>query len=211
MEYRTAASAQLKQWTAHAEVRVRVGLDVFPSFLQDGRYKTQFESQTSRGVLHPSRRALVEHTVLGVPVAARPSDRPIYGYLQGTDELGLIRQYGDVALRLRADVRARTTFTFGDTLDASTALSPTPPFAPSPLLRPDVLSLDSTRDVLASPLAHQAVDPRYGYIEAQIHGGLRPSDVYEAVFTLNIDPDRPMQEAMLRLGLLWRRVSGDLP
>jgi hypothetical protein len=154
---------------------------------------------------------LVEHTVLGIPVGARPGDRPIYGYLEGSDELGLIRQYGDVVLRLRSDVRARTTFTFGDTLDAATALSPSPPFAPSPLLRPHVLSLDSTRDVLASPLAHRAVDARYGYIEAQIHGGVRLSDVYEVVFTLNIDPGRSIKEAMVGLGLHRRTVPGDLP
>ena len=78
---------------------------------------------------------------------------------------------------LHRSVRWRTTFTFGDSLDATVATTKEPLFAPAPLARPSTLALDPRIDVLTAATPSSAVDPAHGYIEAQIHGALTPNDV----------------------------------
>jgi hypothetical protein len=122
-----------------------------------------------------------------------------------------VRQYGSVVLRLRPYVRARATFTFGDSLDQASTLSAEPPFAPAPLAQPRMVALNSEIDCLTAAKPADAVDSRYRYIEAQIHGGIRPIDVQEVVFTLGTSASAPILAALSRMGLPFNVVPGDEP
>lgn len=107
-----------------SDVWVRVTEDaVYDLADGDRRLKNQHEVGSSQGFFGPNFRRAAEQTLFGVDPSEPETAAPIYGYLtseedghSGNDSLA---QYGDIALRLRPEVRDRTTFTLGDSLDAS--------------------------------------------------------------------------------------------
>src|SRR6185312_14719081 len=94
-EYAASVENWLRARVAAAEVRLRIREPHVLAFLRDGRFLTQFAVPHSGGAYRPSLRMVVEHTVLGVPPGCRPHDRPVYGYLSGSDEAGMLGQYGE--------------------------------------------------------------------------------------------------------------------
>jgi len=147
----------------------------------DGGYRTQFETGSSAGGLDSAlggARTGWEHEMFGgVYDGAAPAVRPRYGVL---DLLpypdGGAPRFGSTHLRLRRDVLARCTFSWGDSVTRPTAVGTWARLGPV---------LEAASDADAPELAGR---PRTGaarldgYVEAQIHGGLRMSDV-EAVVT----------------------------
>lgn len=205
-EYDAVMLGKIRDWVREAEVRVRIPRDVLPRLLRDGRLKNQFETGASQGALNPPLRAFVEERLFAIPTHARPSVRPVYGYLEGSSEVA-VRQYG-VVLRLSSRVRRRTTFTLGDTLN-DTARAATATLAPVPLCRPTADAALADIDLIATESLATAT-PR-GYAEAQIHLGVRLADIAEVVFTAGAHPSRAAQVAMARARLAWRTVTGDEP
>jgi hypothetical protein len=194
--YLSEANIRLWGWLSTAEVRIRIDPRALAGFLRLGRYQTQFVTFASGGVMHIGRRMTVERMVLGVPGSCRPVDRPIYGYVSGSDEDGQILQYGPIVLRLRDHVSYRTTFTCCDSLDEAVNHLAYPGFVPMPMRRPDPLALSSRIDVLAARDFAEASPLPYRYIEAQIHGGVFAApDVAEAVFTGGTGPDTGIERA----------------
>lgn len=207
--YINDAVHRVRNWAATARVRIRMDYGILESFLQEGRYKNQFDTGTSNGVVAPGPRMLIEHTALGIPPSARARHRPVYGYCTGSRELSpQVLQYGDVVLELRPEINHRTTFTFGDSLDMSLA-SAQPPFCPRPLSRPSTLALDGGFDLRATTELWEATC--YGYIEAQVFGLVGTRDVATVIFTLDLRPTKPMKQMMGQLGINWRTVPGDEP
>jgi len=89
--------------------------------LASGRFKTQFETKTSRGMLDPGRRATYEVTGLGMHPSMDKRFRPIYGHIRAADADGRISapsdfQYGDIFFEMKPEVKDRATFTGGDSL-----------------------------------------------------------------------------------------------
>jgi hypothetical protein len=210
--YRRAIEGSLRSYLLHADVRVRVTLDVLRSFLQSGRYWNLFQAGTSTGAFVPGRRMMVEAMVFGIPSDARAADRPIYGYLEGSIESApTLTQYGKIVLRMSKAVRRRSTFTFGDSLDDTAITSVHPPYAPAPVVRPAIYASHSMRDIYGTSALAECLDPRYMYAEAQIFGGITPRDVEEVVFLQGIQPDRPLVDDLNRWGVLWRTVAGSDP
>ena len=115
--YREAIGHQLMAFLANTEVRLRVSYHDAHTVLAEGYVRNQFETGHSGGALNPSGRLLIEQALSGVALDAPGPHRPRYGYLAGSDETYLLPQYGDVVLRLLPELRHRTTFVFGDTLD----------------------------------------------------------------------------------------------
>jgi hypothetical protein len=97
-EYRSAALRRIRGWLNVADVRVRMDAALVERFVHDGRYRSQFEVGMSGGLLHPALRIILEQSVLGIPAGARKRDRPVYGYIGGTNEDGRVQQYGDVVV-----------------------------------------------------------------------------------------------------------------
>jgi hypothetical protein len=207
--YRQAVTQALDAFTAQTEVRVRLPYTVLYQVLVHGVVRNQFQTATSSGALNTSGRLLVEQSLMGLPLSTPDRHRPIYGYLKGSDERRALPQYGDVVLRLEPWLRHRTSFVFGDSLD-HTIGQRMPMFAPSLVARPKITSLDPRFDILSCAPA-DATDPRYGYIEAQIHGGLSLSDAREIVFTIGQHPDQAMVDYMQARRIQWRMVHGDDP
>jgi hypothetical protein len=144
--------AKVEAVVGDSELWVRRSSEGFSKLLDDGRFKTQYESNRTSGYYEPGFRQSVEEHVFGYE---RPKDyavttgdtrtvrrrdrtyeaelshltpeqeaqRPIYGYLatkadvDGAGPEAQLDQYGPVAIRLKPDVRSRTTFLGDDSLD----------------------------------------------------------------------------------------------
>lgn len=95
----------------------------FPSGLADQllesrRFKTQFETGSSGGILDTDERSLGEYLGLGLPRNLDPSLRPVYGYVKSYrgQERGVGRTFGDLTFVLKDEVRQRAGYTAGDSL-----------------------------------------------------------------------------------------------
>jgi hypothetical protein len=204
----------LDLWLSHAcfgkQIRIRMKPQQFEDFVRDGRYKTQFEVSNSGGLFNRGVRTLLEHTVLGIPPDARPEDRPVYGYLEGSNEAGLVQQYGPFVLVLRGSVRHRATVTVGDSLDlVSAPFLNDPSFIPSPLDAPAITAVplrtgtphgSAPLDPLGWSLGQASV---HGYAEVQIYGGLALSDVEQVVGTLGHQPSPQGVAKLNATGINW--------
>jgi hypothetical protein len=155
-----------------ADIAVAFPKDLLEKLLEDGRFKTQFETKTSRGALHPEGRITGDIAQFGYHPDTAPEMRPVYGYLTsgGTIDrnmFGSIKQYGELQFILKRDSHSRSTYTTHDSL--SSGLTPAPMGVPS-------------KD--ASGKVGETM-----YAEAQIHGGLSLSDVDYVVVNVG-EPDQ---------------------
>lgn len=178
-EYKDKLDFMVADAVADAPVAIRVDSKALAHVLEDGRFKTQFETKTSGGSLAPSTRANAEQIMFGYPKNLPVEKRPVYGYLEGsTPEGGWVDQYGDTTVRLKDDVRDRTTFTLNDSLGPALDHH----LLPTPLTDPNSNSI--TMDIYKSdPLKQGATleDISSFYAEAQIHGGVTVNDIEEVV------------------------------
>ncbi|MEC4806217.1 MAG: hypothetical protein SAJ72_18335, partial [Jaaginema sp. PMC 1080.18] len=85
-------------------------------------------------------RERVEEKVMGIPLDAKPDDRPIYGYYGGRDLDGsthkdVAKTYGSIAVKLKPETKKRSTITGSDSFKsgvASEAINPDGGDAPPP-------------------------------------------------------------------------------
>lgn len=201
-EYEAQVNTHLARLMKDLRPWLRIRSDRLEQVLQDGRFKNRFETNTSGGTLNIQARIRTEAAHFGLPENAAATERPIYGFLHlggrratGPEALSST-QYGEVAVRLKPEVMARTTFTGGDSMDETLAgFSPT--LAAMPANSPKWEAMSSElRDLLKYPSAPtllRNVDARVGFLEAQYHDGLTLSDIAEVIFD-----ERP-SPALIRL------------
>ena len=161
-----------------ARIAVAVDSSLLDKILESGRFKSQFETKTSKGTLSFKHRSENDTAQLGYHPSVDPEKRPIYGYVTtgGTiddEKLTSVRQYGEVQLVMRKEVEARSTYTTEDSLND-------PTMTPAPF---------------GVPSARTGVQPasEYSYAEAQMHGGVSIEDVEFAVVYVS---DRPFKNAV---------------
>ena len=115
----------LNQLVENNEFRVRFSADdssVLESILNDGRLKTQFETNTSGGALNTDVREKASYNLFNTPSNTTAREYEKYGYLGSKDvskDLAspFLYPYGDGVITLRkSEVVDRTTITFGDSL-----------------------------------------------------------------------------------------------
>ena len=155
-----------------ADIAIAFPKDLLEKLIADGRFKTQFETRTSRGALHPEGRISGDVAQFGYHPDTAPDKRPVYGYLTSGGSinkrnLGSIKQYGELQFVLKRDSHSRSTYTTHDSL--SSGLTPSPMGIPS-------------KD--ASGKVGETM-----YSEAQIHGGVSLSDVDYVVINVG-EPDQ---------------------
>jgi hypothetical protein len=174
--------------------RVRVSDESLIKILKDERFKTVHEVHSSRADLvmaqseYAGTRKRYEDDLMGVPPTVTKIDRPVYGYIKDSDgPLSVFDQgYGDFDVVLKDSVRGRMTVTAGDSLDAKAL----------PVWHDDVVSGNVTPNRLflaggnaipnemarvASGQSQPRTNAEYAsapqYWEAQIHGGVKLSDI----------------------------------
>jgi len=164
-------------------VCVAAPMDASIGALEDGRFKSQFETGSSRGYLDEQVRSVQETAMFDTHPSMAVDRRPIYGFvsLNADHTTAGVGQYGEVRFVLKPHARERTTMTVGDSL--STRATPVP-----------------MNGTITARQAHDACAIRYGtmhnaevvqsfptitsfhsreYFEAQIHHGVSMADVAE--------------------------------
>lgn len=184
--------------------------------LDEGRFKSQFETNISSGVLAPEFRRKVESKVLGVADDIPVEQRPIYGFMS-TDPFrersALNYGGGDgsvpykVVVKFKKDVSKRTTYTIGDSLDSSGLYDKqTPSLRAAPVGTPRWYTAESrvANAVIENEIDFDDIDKRINkyisYIEVQIHGGVTVDDIAEVLI-----PKR-MRQSMLG-SMLTRKLN----
>ena len=157
--------------------------------LEDGRWKSQFETGTSEGSLDQEYRMHAEHKMFGyqLDVDGNREQRPIYGYFSDNKN-GVINydgseispnhvaSYGTVNFRLRREnALQKATITFDDSLSNNQRVPPTP--AAKPHFSSCQISSYDIEKFLAD--SSEASKPDWGsyYTEVQYHGQLTMDDV----------------------------------
>lgn len=175
---------------------------------------------------YQAARNRVEAKTLGYDEkGTKPEDRPIYGYIAGKDLNGdshadVSQAYGSIAVKLKGDVKDRTTFTAADSFKSGIASPikhngpPPPPNAASiaattrhgydvdklPKHYPSYYNDKSINDSQLHGAARaKTIDDLVDvgattgnrYIEAQVHGKVTPKDIAEIHFSPKGVGDRP--------------------
>lgn len=145
---------------------IRTSPYILRSILEDGRFKTRFEGYSSLASFDDlEKRAETEAKFYGYALDLEASKRPIFGYLCGqengaaTHKHLILDEYGSAAIRLKDEIKARTTFSVGDSLFSEIA--------------PQSFSVEALPENL---------DEIVPYVEAQYHGGVTVADIAEVVF-----------------------------
>lgn len=198
---RGGADRKLKDFLEGSEVVMAFHGDGFSKFVQQGVAKNGFEAGTGGlkkgkaggGSYYLDERRKGEKYVLGIPKEAAPQERPVYAALEHPDRSrslqggnGLMAQYGGIQVVLNSSVKDRSTFTIGDSLDHSNShgIMASPVRDPAnPVSYGKKAKVEYGDNPDSKSITIQASDERYPatppYVEAQIHGGLRASDIKE--------------------------------
>lgn len=149
--------------------------------IEDGRFKTQFETGQSGGAVAPVTRAEAEEMGIGIPSRIDPKLRPVYGFMNiGENAHKSVSGYGDITFVLRPEVRDRTTVTVGDSLMNFVQGR----VAGAPLNDPNRATWDGYIDSLYEYATTGNVDnllKRVRYVETQIQGGVSLADVSHVI------------------------------
>jgi hypothetical protein len=166
---------------AATNINVQLSDSSFKMIVRDGRWKTVHEVRR-RGVgggrgSYYTHRIDYERGVMGVPENVPLEEHPVYGYFSdNAGGMNTPRHYGNIDVVLRPEVKGRTTITAGDTLDEG--LTPVPVLDALTRARtPEQLYHSSGGGLMynaqnATPLVRGP-----NYWEAQIHGGVKLTDV----------------------------------
>jgi hypothetical protein len=137
---------------------------------RDGRMKNVHETR-SKDDRYLDQRSDYEREVMGVDPSTPDEYKPIYGYV---GDIETADAYGPVAVKLKTQVRQRTTATVGDSLNA---LSQPYGVDKLPDLSHDQLMGNIYGGVnVQNHLPHGSI---FDYMEAQIHGGVSLDDIDE--------------------------------
>lgn len=226
------AENNVKRVLDDAEVFVRMGSTATLEKVLGDRFRTSAELGVTDHQIpnlkdknYQDARNRVEAKVLGYDKSTNPEDRPIYGYLGSKDLNGqshsdVSQAYGTIALKLKSEVKDRTTFTGCDSFKSGIASqvkndgTPPPPNAASlvsstrhgydktnlPNHYPSYFS-DTSGDgsQLRAAAKARSIDDLTpamaptgnAYMEAQIHGKVTPKDIAEIHFSPKGVGDRP--------------------
>ena len=162
---------------------IRVPENVLGLILESGRFKSQFETKTSKGALDTRLRRRIEDDLVGVPRKVKDQDRPIYGFADNLDGGSWSGSwYGGIKMRIKPEAyREKATVTYRDSLDYENI--------PFPIARADTdfflasgLPINKVLDVIEAK--KQGKDVRMekivgdsNYMEIQYHGGVTMGDV----------------------------------
>ncbi len=185
---------------------------------EDGRFKSQFETNHSDGCLNQSYRAQAEvlmfafngrkgvdyssgHRGEGIPdevVDENKENRPIYGYFSN-NEYGVINYDGEIPPPNSVDAYGKITVKIKreralqkTTIAFQDSLSPKDEWPPTPASKPHFTSFRISgyvENILASLEKSSKVTWGASYTEAQFHGQLKFEDIEAIYISKNNDLD----------------------
>ena len=173
------------------EYSMRVWNDVLEKILQDGRFKNQFETNTSGGLLDKEMRIKATKQLFGESAIKDAKDFEKYGYL-GTkgfiNDASTADQYGDCIVHFKKDMlKNRVTYTIDDSLDFAYDEKIIAGNADNP--RANGIYIDGLRESFELLSSNNLTLPNFlkecssSYVELQYHGELTTDCISEVCFT----------------------------
>jgi hypothetical protein len=214
---------RLTEAMKNSDVHTRTSTDSLFKILEDGRFKSQMETGTSRGALDPSYRKEVSYKLFGTPAGTADDAYEIYGYM-GTKDLvdetfGYmgVEHYGEVIIKFKPTIRSRTTITVGDSLGlpgyGKTKCVGQLLDQPFKTINGEIFDMDDiiySKDAVAK-FANKGYNARAitevsraSYVEAQLHGGVLVDDIAEVML------DRTTISSSKYIEGDWKRLIEDL-
>jgi len=209
-EFKRQLQLNVEQSVAESELFTCVEEGVLEKILTQGRFKTIFETKRGGGDFRISTRSEVENNLFGFPIHRDTGDvdprtpfRPVYGYMSnnrfggitetgGSDNPESVKQYGNIVVKLRRQVKNKATCAFGDTLGKKVDPAPSPVNAPhfTSLTNAGIGSSRLGRIETSNVSTYNSIfrvenNPRY--TEVQFHNGLLALDIEEIILPSNID------------------------
>ena len=112
------------------EVSYRIFEKDLEKVLDSNKIANRFETNTSNiKTVSNTVRAEGENMLFNIPLNALAKNRPVYGYLEGAglfNNMDRLVKYGDIRIVLKNSVKARSTFTYEDSLNGRAVVRPTP-------------------------------------------------------------------------------------
>lgn len=183
------ADSSFRNFLEESEILIQVSPTAMLGILEDGRFKNALERKSNEGNFKQARLD-AEKEILGVLTEASASERPIYGYVESknyansTPKNLTVGHYGGLQIRLKEEVKARTSVTIGDSLNNYMRKKPshgTPMLNPSLAIEDGVVELDMSAGGDSKDLKIKKADGKVEkipeYIEAQIFGGISLDDI----------------------------------
>jgi len=161
-------------------IAIQVSPYALEQILEDGQFRNQFETGTSGGYFDIDHRRERERAGLGIPDGADAAERPVYGWIRTSENLGAAADYGDISVVLKEGVKDRSTVTVGDSLDTFGMGT----MVGVPSKRIGIEGFDDQVEAL-----YREGLSGVQYIETQIKGGVRLSDIAEIQFPTHYRDD----------------------
>lgn len=173
--YRQQVAQRFAEEVRNGEVAVAADAGVIPDIISDGRLKNQFDTGTSSGVMSWPTRVANEELQFGYPYDTPAEERPIYGIVSRHGGERAHEQYGNAYFYLKPEVQSRTTVTSVDSLNR--------PVIPGPFRNPGWRAALPPGYVDTAVRVDDSLFNHREYVEAQVHGGVRLSDVARVELT----------------------------
>lgn len=176
-KFEQTISKSFKKLVADNPVAIQFPSEYVDSLLTDGRFKTQFETGSGKGITNTTYRSNAEERGIGIPQNIADKDRPVYAFLDvGQGARANVRDYGDLTFVFKDDVKKRATVTTGDSLFNFAQRE----VAGTPALAPTKHSWDTSVEALYDYATGGTPGELVGqvrYIEMQIQRGASLADV----------------------------------
>jgi hypothetical protein len=188
-DYVATITEKLKNYTENSSMTVRCSVGSLIEIIDDGRFKTQYETGTTGGGLDISGRSNIELMGQNVDYGIDISKRPVYGCLKqnvngviNVDEYSGDAKYGDCVCVMKNSLRDRTTFCFGDSKDRR--------LYSSPLSNPEFKSflgydnvIEDYKNITNEDFSSLFANGKISYPEIQIHDGVKVDDIDYVIIT----------------------------
>lgn len=216
-----AAMVERAKREAKGRLATNVPEGVMLQILEDGRFKSQFETgETSSGNFAPGDRAHAE-TRQGVPMHLDKRLRPIYGYIKVDETTGdsYAGVYGRIQVIFKEEVRERTTVVWGDSYNHGGFAVPLSTIDDDSIAADDILSAFPRYNTDQIPYPEDAVATLHDgrvpdaswtenlYIEAQMHGGVKVDDI-ETILVMGPDEFHDAADVERSVARLREAVKG---
>ena len=189
----------LQSTVNNGKMAMQVRSQDIDSILSSG-FKSGFDTKTGAGganARYYESRDLIERVNFGSRVE---ETRPLYGFLDSDAvRTGAAKNYGDVKVVFKDEVRGTTSVSWGDSLNSKA-------IRPAPVNRVDWYAVDpdlgAYRDVLSGSVSTAQTA---GYVELQFHKALTAADIQSLVFP--VEPGAELVAKLKTLGIDWSVVS----
>ncbi len=197
---KSGANKKLVEFLEGSEVVMAFQPKGFAKFVKEGEAKNGFEAGTQgikqgRAKAYLENRTRGEKAVLGLNEGTEPKGRPVYATLEHPDRSrslqggkgNLMSQYGGIQVVFDNRVKDKSSFTVGDSLDynagrgimASPVRNPANPQSDKGKVTLDIPGESNSRGMRIETKGIDYAKNSPQYVEAQIHGGLRVSEIRE--------------------------------